>query len=131
MTRMTTFAETAAVGWRYITGITSSFGTYASGIPEYEYLSIVFGGDDGKVFLAAKEGRTFYLDESGKEVLTHVKRFPNEELKHSPFWLVTDKFDYFTTISYVGSPQESNPNVVKLDGAWVEGPGSQFQSFLR
>ena len=88
--------------------------------PEYEYLSIVFGGDDGKVFLAAKEGRTFYLDESGKEVLTHVKRFPNEELKHSPFWLVTDKFDYFTTMSYVGSPQESNPNVVKLDGAWVE-----------
>lgn len=87
---------------------------------EYDYLTIWVGDEDGRVFYAVKDGRGMYLDETGKEVLTRVRRFEGEKAQHSPFWLTTDDFDYFTTINYVGKPCEQNPNVVKIDGTWVE-----------
>lgn len=86
----------------------------------YDYLEVAFGNNQGRVFLAMKDKKTMYVDETGKEVLTRVKHFPDEELDHSPFWLTTDYFEYFTTMGYVGGPQEDNPNVVKLAGEWVE-----------
>ena len=87
---------------------------------EYDYLTVWVGSEDGRVFYAVKDGRGMYLDETGKEVLTRVRRFEGEKAQHSPFWLTTDDFDYFTTINYVGKPCEQNPNVVKIDGTWVE-----------
>lgn len=87
---------------------------------EYDYLTIKFGDEDGRIFYAVKNGRGMYLDENGKEVLTRVRRFDGEKSNYSPFWLTTDDFNYFTTMSYVGKPCEENPNVVKIDGAWVE-----------
>ena len=87
---------------------------------EYDYLTVWVGDEDGRVFYAVKDGRGMYLDETGKEVLTRVRRFEGEKAQHSPFWLTTDDFAYFTTINYVGKPCEQNPNVVKIDGTWVE-----------
>ncbi len=34
--------------------------------------------------------------------------------------LCTDNFDYFTAIDYVGKPQPDNPNVIQMNGDWVE-----------
>jgi len=87
---------------------------------EYDYLTISMGSENGRVFFAVKDGRNMYLDETGKEVLTRVRHFPDEAQTNSPFWLVTNDFEYFTTMSYVGEPRDDNPNVVKIDGAWVE-----------
>lgn len=87
---------------------------------EYDYLTISMGSENGRVFFAVKDGRSMYLDEIGKEVLTRVRHFPDEAQTNSPFWLVTNDFEYFTTMSYVGEPRDNNPNVVKIDGAWVE-----------
>ena len=87
---------------------------------EYDYLVPYFGSKGGQVFLAAKGGRNMYLDEAGREVLTRVRLFPDEKLTNSPFWLTTDDFDYITAMSYVGKPQDDNPNVVNIYGSWVE-----------
>lgn len=87
---------------------------------EYDYLTISMGSENGRVFFAVKDGRSMYLDETGREVLTRVRHFPDEAQNDSTFWLSTDDFKYFTIMSYVGEPKDDNPNVVKIDGAWVE-----------
>lgn len=84
---------------------------------EYDFISKEFGGD---VFLAVKNGKEMYIDQEGKEVLTRVRTFEEECIKGSPFWLRTNSFDYFTLMSYIGTPDDNNPNVVKVCGEWVE-----------
>lgn len=85
---------------------------------EYDYIRSAFG--DNSVFLVTKDGREYYINENGKEVLSRVRTFDGEELNGEPFWLRTNKFDYFTVMNYVGHEDESNPNVVKIYDKWVE-----------
>ena len=85
---------------------------------EYDYIRSAFG--DNSVFLVTKDGREYYINEKGKEVLTRVRTFAGEKLNGEPFWLRTNEFDYFTVMNYVGHEDENNPNVVKIYGKWVE-----------
>lgn len=85
---------------------------------EYDYIRSAFG--DNSVFLVTKDGREYYINDKGKEVLTRVRTFAGEELKCEPFWLRTNEFDYFTVMIYVGHEDENNSNVVKINGKWVE-----------
>ena len=85
---------------------------------EYDYIESTFG--DNTVFTVVKDGREYYINDKGKEVLTRVREFEGEKIWCSPFWLCTNEFDYFTVESYVGNEDESNPNVVQVDGQWVE-----------
>lgn len=85
---------------------------------EYDYIRSAFG--DNSVFLVTKDGREYYINENGKEVLSRVRTFDGEELNGEPFWLRTNKFDYFTVMNYVGHEDESDPNVVKIYDEWVE-----------
>ena len=84
---------------------------------EYDYIKNIFGNT---VFCAVKDGREMYLNEKGQEVLTRVRRFEGEDCNESPFWLCTNQFDFVTTMDYAGSQKEDNPNVVLIDGCWVE-----------
>lgn len=84
---------------------------------EYDYIERKFGDT---VFYAVKDGREMYLNDKGHEVLTRVRRFEGEKSNSSPFWLCTNYFDYFTVMDHVGRPKEDNPNVVQIDGCWVE-----------
>ncbi len=85
---------------------------------EYDYIRSAFG--DNSVFLVTKDGREYYINENGKEVLSRVRTFDGEELNGEPFWLRTNEFDYFTVMNYIGHEDESNPNVVKINDKWVE-----------
>ena len=85
---------------------------------EYDYIRSVFG--DHTVFLVTKDGREYYINDKGKEVLTRVRTFDGEKLDGEPFWLRTNEFDYFTVMNYVGHEDESNPNVVQIYGEWIE-----------
>lgn len=86
---------------------------------EYDYIRSTFG--DNTVFTVVKDGREYYIDDKGKEVLTRIRRFDGERSdRHSPFWLRTNSFDYFTIMNYIGHEDEGNPNVVKIYGDWIE-----------
>ena len=85
---------------------------------EYDYIRSAFG--DHTVFLVTKGGREYYINDKGKEVLTRVRTFDGEELDCEPFWLRTNEFDCFTVMNYVGHEVEDNPNVVQINGEWVE-----------
>lgn len=86
--------------------------------PEYDYIRKTFLGN--KVFTVTKDGREFYINDEGKEVLTRVRRFKGEDGRYSPFWLLTNQFDIVTVEGYVGHRDESNPNIVQIDEEWVE-----------
>lgn len=74
--------------------------------PEYDYIQSTFG--DNTVFTVVKDGREFYIDDKGKEVLTRVRRFEGEVCVGSPFWLRVNRFNFFTAMEYVGSEDEGN-----------------------
>lgn len=84
---------------------------------EYDYIERAFGNT---VFYAVKDGREMYLNEKGQEVLTRIRRFKGENSDESPFWLCTNEFDFVTVLDYVGCQKDDNPNVVQIDGCWVE-----------
>lgn len=84
---------------------------------EYDYIKSKFGDT---VFYAVKDGREMYINDEGKEVLTRVRRFEGEDNQNSPFWLCSNEFDYITTMNYVGTPIDDNPNVVKIYNNWIE-----------
>ena len=84
--------------------------------PVYDFIFPRLGNN---VCLAVKEGREMLVDDSGKEVLTRVRRF-GEEDTDSPFWLISNDLGFNTITKYVGHPVDDNPNVVNLDGEWVE-----------
>lgn len=84
---------------------------------EYDFIERVFGDT---VFYAVKDGREMYLNHEGKEVLTRVRHFDGEDDKHSPFWLCANDLDVVTFMNYVGEKDDSNPNVVIIDGQWIE-----------
>ena len=84
---------------------------------EYDYIKSKFGDT---VFYAVKDGREMYINDEGKEVLTRVCRFEGEDNQNSPFWLCSNEFDYITTMNYVGTPIDDNPNVVKIYNNWIE-----------
>ena len=86
--------------------------------PEYDYIQSTFG--DNTVFTVVKDGREFYINDKGKEVLTRVRRFEGEVCDRSPFWLRVNRFNFFTAMEYVGAEDEGNPNVVRINGEWVE-----------
>ncbi len=86
--------------------------------PEYEYIQSTFG--DNTVFTVVKDGREYYINDKGKEVLTRVRRFDGEVCVGSPFGLCTNEFNFFTVMEYVGSEDEGNPNVVRIGGEWIE-----------
>ena len=85
---------------------------------EYEFIESAFG--DNTVFKVIKDGREYYINDKDKEVLTRIRCFEEEDSSYSPFWLCTDSFDFFTAMRYVGHEDETNPNVVKVCGEWVE-----------
>ena len=85
--------------------------------PIYDFIRKQFGYT---VFYAIKDGREMYLDDTGREVLTRVRRFEGETEQCSPFWRFTDVFDYVTMMSYIGHPIADNPNVVNINKHWVE-----------
>lgn len=84
---------------------------------EYDFIERVFGDT---VFYAVKDGKEMYLNHEGKEVLTRIRHFDGEDDKHSPFWLCTNDLDVVTFMNYVGEKDDSNPNVVIIDGQWIE-----------
>lgn len=84
---------------------------------EYDFIERVFGDT---VFYAVKDGKDMYLNHEGKEVLTRVRHFDGEDDNHSPFWLCSNDLDVVTIMNYVGHSDESNPNVVMIDGQWIE-----------
>lgn len=86
--------------------------------PEYEYIQSTFG--DNTVFTVVKDGREYYINDKGEEVLTRVRRFDGESSGRSPFRLRTHEFKYFTVMEYVGREDEGNPNVVRIGGEWIE-----------
>jgi hypothetical protein len=85
--------------------------------PIYDFIMKKFGDT---VFYAVKNGREMYLDDTGREVLTRVRRFKGEPRQCSPFWLCTNIFDGVTMMSYIGHPIADNPNVIRIDNNWVE-----------
>lgn len=84
---------------------------------EYDYIKRKFGGN---VFYAVKDGREMYIDDKAKEVLTRVRTFEGESNDYSPFWLCSDAFDIITTMNYMGQKDSKNPNVVMINGEWIE-----------
>ncbi len=84
--------------------------------PIYDYLTKRF--DD--TYLVVKAGKEMYIDETGKEVLTRVRRFEGELLDSSPFWLRVNDASVCTFITHKGQSDVANPNVIKLNGEWVE-----------
>lgn len=84
---------------------------------EYDYIRSQFGDT---VYYASKNGRDMYLNEEGKEVLTRVRRFEGDNSQYSPFWLGSNEFDYITALTYVGTPVDDNPNVVRIYDDWIE-----------
>ncbi len=84
---------------------------------EYDYIKRKFGGN---VFYAVKDGREMYIDDKAKEVLTRVRTFERESNDYSPFWLCSDAFDIITTMNYMGQKDSKNPNVVMINGEWIE-----------
>lgn len=83
---------------------------------EYEYFSKKF--DD--TYHVVKGGKEMYIDSTGQEVLTRVRRFDDENPNDSPFWLHVNDIDIFTLIKFIGQADSTNPNVIKLNGEWVE-----------
>lgn len=86
---------------------------------EYDFVEPTFY-DNYTVFTVVKDGREYYINDEGKEVLTRVRRFEGENCTHSPFWHGSWEFDYFTVLNYVGHKDENNPNVVQMYGQWIE-----------
>ena len=85
--------------------------------PVYDYVRHAFGKE---TFYAEKDGRFMYLDMNGNEVLTNIRWFEGEDRHISPLYLRTNEFDYLTAMDYVGKPVPGNPNVIQMDGEWVE-----------
>lgn len=83
----------------------------------YDYVRHAFGKD---IFYAEKDGKFLFLDMNGKEVLTRIRWFENEDRHSSPFCLRTDSFDCFTAMHYIGRQEPENPNVIQYNGEWVE-----------
>ena len=72
------------------------------------------------MFTVVKDGREYYINDKGNEVLTRVRRFDGESCGRSSFRLRTHEFKYFTVLEYVGREDEGNPNVVRIGGEWIE-----------
>ena len=85
--------------------------------PVYDYVRHAFGKE---TFYAEKDGRFMYLDMNGNEVLTNIRWFEGEDRHTSPLYLRTNEFDYLTAMDYVGKPKPGNPNVIQMNGEWVE-----------
>lgn len=74
----------------------------------------------GNLFVAEKDGKYTYFDNTGRQVLSGLSRFEGEDIPESRICLCASDFNVVTTCRYVGEPKSDNDNVVQVHDEWVE-----------